>query len=103
GLNALGMLQQQSKAFSRGATIVGLTVVGALTASFVRVKLGLEIPLTGSVLNIQQDVLDKIMPNILPLIVVIGCYKLIMRGISPVKVMLIMIIGSIVLHYLGVL
>lgn len=103
GLNALAMLQQQSKAFSRGATIVGLTVVGALTASFVRVKLGLEIPLTGSVLNIQQDVLDKIMPNILPLIVVIGCYKLIMRGISPVKVMLIMIIGSIVLHYLGVL
>ncbi len=103
GLNALGMLQQQSKAFSRGATIVGLTVVGALTASFVRVKLGLEIPLTGSVLNIQQDVLDKIMPNILPLIVVIGCYKLIMRGISPVKVILIMIIGSIVLHYLGVL
>ncbi|WP_204787367.1 PTS system mannose/fructose/sorbose family transporter subunit IID [Aeromonas sobria] len=103
GLSALGSLKQQSDAFSRGATILGLTVVGALTASFVRVKLGAEIHLGDSVLNIQDGILDKIMPNILPLIVVIGCYKLIMRGLSPVKMMLGMIVGSVLLHYVGIL
>ncbi|HHQ5452670.1 PTS system mannose/fructose/sorbose family transporter subunit IID [Aeromonas veronii] len=103
GLNALGSLKQQSDAFSRGATILGLTVVGALTASFVRVKLGAEIHLGDTVLNIQDGILDKIMPNILPLIVVIVCYKLIMRGLSPVKMMLGMIVGSVLLHYVGIL
>lgn len=103
GLNALGMLKSQSEAFSKGATIIGLMVVGALTASFVRVKLALTIPLSETVLNVQSDVLDKIMPNIIPLLVVIGCYKLIMRGVSPVKVMTIMILGSVALHYLSIL
>ncbi|ENK6701046.1 PTS system mannose/fructose/sorbose family transporter subunit IID [Yersinia enterocolitica] len=103
GLNAIDMLHKQSQAFSRGATILGLLVVGALTASFVRIKLSLEIPLSDAVLHIQEGVLDKIMPNILPLLVVYGCYKLIMRGVSPVKVMLIMIFVSIGLHYLHIL
>ncbi|MGM3172812.1 PTS system mannose/fructose/sorbose family transporter subunit IID [Dickeya lacustris] len=103
GLSALGTLKQQSEAFSRGATILGLTVVGALTASFVRVRLGAEIHLGDTLINIQDGILDKIMPNILPLIVVIGCYKLIMRGLSPVKTMLGMIVGSVFLHYFGVL
>lgn len=103
GLNAIDMLHKQSQAFSRGATILGLLVVGALTASFVRIKLSLEIPLSGTALHIQEGVLDKIMPNILPLLVVYGCYRLIMRGVSPVKVMLIMILGSIGLHYLHIL
>ncbi|WP_279463248.1 PTS system mannose/fructose/sorbose family transporter subunit IID [Aeromonas dhakensis] len=103
GLTALSALKQQSDAFSRGATILGLTVVGALTASFVRVKLGAEIQLGDSVLNLQEGILDKIMPNILPLIIVMSCYRLIMRGWSPVKIMLGMIIGSIGLHYVGIL
>lgn len=103
GLTALSSLKQQSDAFSRGATILGLTVVGALTASFVRVKLGAEIQLGDSVLNLQEGILDKIMPNILPLIIVMSCYRLIMRGWSPVKIMLGMIIGSIGLHYVGIL
>ncbi|MFM5379793.1 PTS system mannose/fructose/sorbose family transporter subunit IID [Aeromonas dhakensis] len=103
GLTALSALKQQSDAFSRGATILGLTVVGALTASFVRVKLGAEIQLGESVLNLQEGILDKIMPNILPLIIVMSCYRLIMRGWSPVKIMLGMIIGSIGLHYVGIL
>jgi PTS system N-acetylgalactosamine-specific IID component len=103
GLTALSSLKQQSDAFSRGATILGLTVVGALTASFVRVKLGAEIHLGDTVLNIQDGILDKIMPNILPLIIVVGSYKLIMRGWSPVKIMLGMIVGSIALHYIGIL
>jgi PTS system N-acetylgalactosamine-specific IID component len=103
GLTALSSLKQQSDAFSRGATILGLTVVGALTASFVRAKLGAEIHLGDTVLNIQDGILDKIMPNILPLIIVIGCYRLIMRGWSPVKIMLGMIVGSIALHYIGIL
>ncbi|SLM61437.1 MULTISPECIES: PTS system mannose/fructose/sorbose family transporter subunit IID [Dickeya] len=103
GLNALGTLKQQSEAFSRGATILGLTVVGALTASFVRVRLGAEIHLGDTLINIQDGILDKIMPNILPLIIVIGCYKLIMRGLSPVKTMLGMIIGSVFFHYFGIL
>ena len=103
GLNALDTLKQQSAAFSRGATILGLTVVGALTASFVRVKLAAGIELSDATFLIQDNILDKIMPNILPLLVVIGAYNLIMRGISPVKVMLVMIVGSIVLHYAGIL
>lgn len=103
GLNALDTLQKQSAAFSRGATILGLTVVGALTASFVRVKLAIGIELGETTFMLQDGILDKIMPNMLPLLVVIGAYKLIMKGVSPVKVMLIMIVGSTILHYMGIL
>lgn len=103
GLNALDTLQKQSAAFSRGATILGLTVVGALTASFVRVKLAVGIELGETTFMLQDSILDKIMPNMLPLLVVIGAYKLIMKGVSPVKVMLIMIVGSTILHYMGIL
>ncbi|WP_421199459.1 PTS system mannose/fructose/sorbose family transporter subunit IID [Aeromonas enteropelogenes] len=103
GLNALSTLKQQSEAFSRGATILGLMVVGALTASFVRVQLDVKIPLGETALSLQEGLLDKIMPNILPLIVVACCYQLIMRGLSPVKIMLGMIAGSIIFHYAGIL
>lgn len=103
GLNALSTLKQQSEAFSRGATILGLMVVGALTASFVRVQLDVKIPLGETALSLQEGLLDKIMPNILPLVVVACCYQLIMHGLSPVKIMLGMIAGSIIFHYAGIL
>ncbi|ENM5912872.1 PTS system mannose/fructose/sorbose family transporter subunit IID [Vibrio mimicus] len=103
GMSALDTLKEQTAAFSRGATMLGLMVVGALSATFVSVKLDLALNLNEGVLNLQEGVLDKIMPNILPLAVVIGCYKLIMRGFSPVKVMMVMIVGAMVLHYLGIL
>lgn len=60
--------------FSNAANAMGTIVVGALVVSNVKVNSGLEFTLgKDNVLNIQE-MLDKILPNLLPMLVTFGCY-----------------------------
>ena len=55
-----------------GASILGLFMMGGLAASYVNVSTPLVLN-TGNVnLSVQADVLDKIVPGLLPLLTVTG-------------------------------
>lgn len=92
GVNAIVSLKEQTKKISHAASIVGLTVVGGLIASMVNLKTTIVINAGQAVVNIQEELLDKVMPNILPLGYTLLMYKLLKKGYSPIKLILITVV-----------
>ncbi|MFV8786187.1 PTS system mannose/fructose/sorbose family transporter subunit IID [Aerococcus urinaeequi] len=83
GTKAIDSLKEGTKKISRAASIVGLTVVGALIASYVNFNLNWTINAGEIPVNIQEDVLNAIMPGLLPLVYTIFNYWLLKKGKSP--------------------
>lgn len=79
-----------------GAGVLGCTVIGALAGKFISLSTPLAITVGKTVVNVQADVLDKIMPGILPLGLTLIVLWLLNKGKSPTKIMVyIMIVGAI--------
>lgn len=79
-----------------GASVLGNLVLGALTAKFVHVYVGWTVTAGDTQVRIQQDVLDKIMPGLLPLALVILTWWLLKRGWHPIKLLVIYVVVCIV-------
>ncbi|MGL4570095.1 MAG: PTS system mannose/fructose/sorbose family transporter subunit IID [Clostridium sp.] len=103
GVKAIANLKEQTKKISRAASIVGLTVVGGLIASMVNLKTTLVITAGQATVKLQEGVLDAIMPNILPVAYTFLMYKLLKKGVSPVKLIVITIIFGIAGRMIGIL
>ena len=69
---------------TEAAKILGLTVIGGLVSSIVSVPVSLEIHMGGGSF-ILADVLDSIMPNLLPLVLSLVVYRFIQKGASVNK------------------
>ncbi|ECI5214161.1 PTS system mannose/fructose/sorbose family transporter subunit IID [Salmonella enterica subsp. diarizonae] len=82
--------------------IVGLMCVGGMTATMVQLNIITEIKTAGTVVNIQ-NILDQIIPNILPLGATLLCYKLIQKGYSVNKILVGIITMSIIGKLIGLL
>lgn len=92
------------KKIVESANVLGLTVVGALIPSVINLKIPYVFKMDSLEMSLQTDVLDKIMPNLLPLITVSLIYFLISsKKISSSKVILLVVIVSIILSFLGIL
>lgn len=103
GVRALDALKAQTENISRAASILGLTVVGALIASFVNLTTSVVIQTEGSEV-ILQEVLDaQIMPKLLPLAYALLMYRLLKKDLSPVMLIVITVVIGVVGHVLGVL
>jgi PTS system mannose-specific IID component len=64
---------------STAANAMGTIVVAALIVSNVKIGLGLEFTLgEDNVLNIQE-MLDQILPKLLPILLTLGCYKFLQK------------------------
>ncbi|OCG12505.1 PTS N-acetylgalactosamine transporter subunit IID [Gilliamella sp. wkB292] len=85
GISTLPLLKTHTKRISHAASIVGMTVIGALVASYVHLATPLEINAGQAHIALQTDVLDKLMPNLLPLGFTLMVYSLMKRNFSPVK------------------
>ncbi|GLQ71779.1 PTS system mannose/fructose/sorbose family transporter subunit IID [Vibrio penaeicida] len=103
GLKALDKIKDHTVAMARSATIVGIMVIGAMSAQFVKLKTTASIGYAETTFSIQTDLLDKIVPNILPVLFVLLTYRLLMKGLSPTKIIFLMILFGIGGHYIGVL
>lgn len=78
------------------AGVLGCTVIGALTGKFVTISTPVAVTIGKTVVNIQADLLDKIMPGILPLGLTLLVLWLMNKGKSATKLMIyIMIFGAI--------
>jgi PTS system mannose-specific IID component len=80
-----------------GASIMGCAVLGALVGNFVFLNLGINIPIgSGEPFNLQSQLFDTILPGMLPLLLTLGCYALLKKGWSSVKVILLVVAVGLV-------
>ncbi|AMC94413.1 PTS mannose transporter subunit IID [Erysipelothrix larvae] len=63
------------RSLTEGASILGLTVVGGLVASVITYKIDLTFNV-GEVSMVVSEMLDKIMPGLIPVLIVFMSYKL---------------------------
>lgn len=84
-------------------SVVGLTVTGAITATYVRVNLLLEYTSALTTVNIQT-ILDGIFPKLLPMgLVLMGYWLLAKKHFSALKLMGLFVLIAIVGSVLGIL
>lgn len=102
GLNALAKLRAGTRELSKLASIVGLTVIGALIASYVSMSTPLVLQAGGVAINLQTDILDKVLPNMIPLAFTFLVYWLLKKGLKPSYIFGIIILFGIVTRYLGI-
>lgn len=108
----LGYVQGQKIISSMGTTlknitdaavILGITVIGALVPSVIKVQCPLEFTVGESQI-ILQDYLDKLMPNLVPALLVGLAYWLLGRkNMTSTKLILITVVLGIVLYNLKIL
>ncbi|MCT4661932.1 MAG: PTS system mannose/fructose/sorbose family transporter subunit IID [Tissierellales bacterium] len=102
GVGAITKLKENTKYVSRAASILGLAVVGGLIASYIRFSTTLSITAGQAVVNIQTDLLDKVMPNLLPLAYTLLMYKGLKKGWSPVALIGVTVVIGVVGRMLGI-
>ena len=104
GVGAIEKLKNDTEYVTNGSLILGLTVIGGLIASFVNLKIATVVNLGNNVMvNIQQDVFDKIVPNILPLLYTLFMFYLLKKGKKPITLILLTLVIGIAGRGLGIL
>lgn len=94
GVSAIASLKEQTRKISHAASIVGLTVIGAMTASYVKLESGLQlvrhVPGVDKpyVYTLQGDLIDPIMPALLPLLWTLFILWRIKKGSSPMRLVM---------------
>ncbi|HIA0701065.1 TPA: PTS system mannose/fructose/sorbose family transporter subunit IID [Salmonella enterica subsp. enterica] len=101
-----GVLQRIQKSgmmegLTFGASIIGLMVIGAMTASMIDIKIPVSIGSAGTKINIQ-DVLNDIMPCLLPLSGFGIVYWLLGKDVKPLSIIAGMVIVGIIGSFIGV-
>ncbi|WP_232323401.1 PTS system mannose/fructose/sorbose family transporter subunit IID [Photobacterium sp. J15] len=93
------LVNHRSTKILEALSLLGIFVMGGVAASYVNLVTGLEyITKDGVDINVQL-MLNGIFPKLLPLIVVLGTwFAMAMKGQSPVKAML----SLVVLFFIGV-
>ena len=92
-----GLMQSLTKA----AGVMGITMVGAMVASSVNVKMAWTINV-GEASVVVLDILDSIIPGLLSIVLVFVLMKLIKKGYKPLTLVFGILILSIVLAFLGI-
>jgi PTS system mannose-specific IID component len=82
-----------------GAGVMGNMVLGALAASFVVVNLAPTVTIAGAQMNLQAAVLDPLFPGALALGLVVMTWWLLRRRISPLALLVVYLVISIVAAY----
>ena len=104
GTKLITNLGSKLSAFTEAASIMGLSVVGALIASSINITTALNFKVGEVALNLQTDVLDKIMPALLPVILTAVVYKLLgSKKWTATKLILLVIGIALVCSFFGIL
>lgn len=104
GLKLITTLGDKLNVFTEAASIMGLTVIGALIPSVIKMTVAIKFQ-TGKVsLPIQSAILDKIMPALLPAVLTFVVYKLIASKKFSVTKVIFMVIGlALICSFFGIL
>lgn len=103
GKAAVNTIAEHMKPITDAAAVLGLTVVGALICSVVTVNAPGTFQF-GEVSQSVQEMLDTIMPGLLPLLATMGTYTLLSRkGMTSNKAILIIFVVGMILGCTGIL
>ncbi|WP_104402888.1 PTS N-acetylgalactosamine transporter subunit IID [Vibrio penaeicida] len=103
GVAAIPIIKANTKKVGHAASMVGMTVIGALVATYVRLSTTAEITAGDAVVKLQADVIDKLMPAFLPLLYTLAMYALVKRGWSPLKLIGITVTLGVAGRFMGFL
>lgn len=93
-----GLMPLITKCFN----IVGLMTIGAMSTTMVKLSIPLELAMGDTVLKIQE-VIDGLMPSLLPVALVLICFKYLKKEVKPMTLILILIVVGIVGRFFGIL
>lgn len=82
-------------------SVAGLMMMGVLTSTTVTFSLKWVIATGGTETNIQTDLLDRLLPGMLPLAIVFIVFKLLKKRVPPTRIIYGMMIIGVVMAYLG--
>ncbi|WP_156299400.1 PTS system mannose/fructose/sorbose family transporter subunit IID [Streptobacillus canis] len=102
GVNSIATLKANTQKFTKSITILGLTVVGAMIASFIGLTTKIVIPAGEASVNLQES-FDKVMPKLLPVAYTFLMLYLLRKKVSPLNLVLITLVIGIVGTYLGII
>ena len=105
GTKSIDLIAENSDILANAATILGVTVIGALIASYVSVNLLPVIAVDGGIeVALQTEFFDRIFPNLLPMAITLLCFWLLKKKqISPVALIVGIIVISIACAAIGLL
>ncbi|BAL62687.1 PTS system mannose/fructose/sorbose family transporter subunit IID [Melissococcus plutonius] len=103
GISLVTTMQHRLTALTDAATLMGVFMVGALSATMVNVKLAWAPKIGAVVLNMQNNV-DMILPRLLPALIVGGVYWMLgKKKMTSTKAIFIVLIICVALSALGVI
>lgn len=102
GTRLVSTLETKMKIVSGCVSVLGLMVVGALIPSVIKVNVALSFH-QGNVTMQGQQILDQIMPGIIPAALVFTVYFLLHKNVKPVYTIFIIMTLSVILHVSGIL
>ena len=104
GTKLITNLGKSLTTFTEAASIMGLSVVGALIASSVKMTTALNFKVGEVSLALQTDILDRIMPSLLPVLLTALVYKLLgNKKWTATKLTLLIIVIALVCSFFGIL
>jgi PTS system galactosamine-specific IID component len=105
GTKAVTQITSTSEILAKAATVLGCTVIGGLIASYVSIDVQTQIVVNeAKTVSLQTDFFDMIFPNILSIgYVFLMYYFLTKKKASPVVLILVTFVLSIVLSFFGIL
>ncbi|WP_333496841.1 PTS system mannose/fructose/sorbose family transporter subunit IID [Kluyvera sp. CHPC 1.251] len=106
GTAAMINMSDATEKLARAANIMGIFVIGALCASFIRLSTPAALTLGGKSVELQSALFDKIMPNLLPLLLVFLMFRLV-KGTGfwakPPVLIFSTLAAGVIGHMLGIL
>ncbi|MGL4589008.1 MAG: PTS system mannose/fructose/sorbose family transporter subunit IID [Mycoplasmatales bacterium] len=102
GSSLVMKLENKMKQISASVSILGLMVVGALIPSVIKINVALQFTQDDFILEGQQ-ILDDILPGMLPIILVTVVYFCLGKKIKPIYLIIAIMIIAIILGYFGIL
>lgn len=104
GVKLVTTMANQLSAFTEAASVMGITVVGTLIETVVKVYTPLQFQFGKVKLAMQTGILDKIMPALLPALVAWMVYKLLgSKKWTPNRVIVLILAIALVGSFFGIL
>lgn len=104
GLKLITSFGDKLNILTEAASILGLAVVGSLIPSVIKMNVAYVYKVGQVSLSIQKDVLDKIMPALLPAVLTIIVYKMLdWKKMTTTRIIIIVIVFSMLCSLLHIL
>lgn len=103
GIESMDLIMEKLNVITNVAMKFGCIIVGAMTVFLVSASTPISIAVGKSTISVQ-DKLNSILPNLIPVLVVLGCYTLLTKyKFTPLKVLLVLIVVGFAAGALGIL